>query len=718
MDVPRLHPETIEEVKQRADIVDVVSEQVVLRKRGKDFVGLCPFHDDTSPSFTVSPSKQFYYCFSCGAGGNAITFLMEQGKRSFSEVVLDLAKRYQVPVRTLEPEKRQELQRQLSEREQLYEVLALANRFYEHALRQPQGAAALEYLQSTRLLEEETIQQFQLGYAPAGWDTLYGYLVEQKRYPVSLVEQAGLIVPRKNGSGYYDRFRDRILIPICDLQGRVVGFGGRALGDANPKYLNSPETSLFNKGTLLFGLDKARAAIAKQDRAVVVEGYFDVIALHAAGIDTAVASLGTALSKAQVKLLLRYTDSKQVVLNFDADRAGTQAAERAIGEVAELAYRGEVQLRVLNLPAGKDADEFLRTASPGEYRQLLHHAPLWLDWQLEQAIADRDLNQADQFQQSTQVMAQLLGKIPDASLRTHYIHRCAELLSQGNSRLMLQLEEDLRSQVKGQRWHGQSRKWERTADVSLREVAEAKLLRIYLHCSYARSVVLGELQQRDVEFGLSHHRFLWRQILAIEDGHDVNSTGTDSSTDADQEMPELNLIAALRDRCAKSPQDMRQVLHLLEPDELAKLDLYRAKLVVRAAAASLEKILCERRCRYLLNRWQEADRTARSARSEQADKKIVSLENSWEAQELQQRLAAEQQTAVAVEDGTAIAAPDWENEDDDLSASSEDDSDSLVSPALREAQQLWALYAQERQQLRKLEQECCIPFDDLARTPL
>ena len=200
MKIPRLHPDTIDQVKDRADIVDVISEHVVLRKQGKDFVGLCPFHDDKSPSFSVSPSKQFYYCFSCGAGGNAIKFLMELGKHSFSDVVLDLARRYQVTVQTLEPTNRQEFQRQISLREHIYEITALTARFYEHALRQSDGEAALTYLTTTRALRDETIQHFQLGYAPDGWQTLYGYLVEQKRYPVGLVEQAGLIVPRQNKS--------------------------------------------------------------------------------------------------------------------------------------------------------------------------------------------------------------------------------------------------------------------------------------------------------------------------------------------------------------------------------------------------------------------------------------------------------------------------------------------------------------------------------------
>jgi DNA primase len=620
MDVPRLHPDTVEQVKQRADIVDVVSEHVVLRKRGKDFTGLCPFHDDKSPSFSVSPSKQFYYCFSCGAGGNAIKFLMELGKRSFSDVVLDLARRYQVSVQTLEPAQRQELQRQLSLRDQLYEILALTARFYEHALRQPQGEAALTYLQEARQLSQETIQQFQLGYAPAGWQTLYGYLVEQKRYPVELVEQAGLIVPRQGGGGFYDRFRNRLMIPIHDLQGRVIGFGGRTLTDEQPKYLNSPETELFDKGKMLFGLDKARGAIAKQDCAVVVEGYFDVIALHAAGISNIVASLGTALSLAQVRLLLRYTDSKQVVLNFDADAAGAKAAERAIGEVADLAYQGEVQLRVLNIPQGKDPDEFLKNQSADDYRALVAASPLWLDWQIQQLLADADLTKADQFQHSTQVIVKLLGNLPNATLRTHYIHRCAELLSRGEARLTLRLEEDLRTQVRGQRWHGRSQKWQTPGDRTLLEESEAQLLRLYLHLSDYRTQIIEALEERDIDFSISHHRFLWQQILELQSGA---ATG--------------DLIGQLRDRLTEFPDRLAQVNTLFHLDEKTQRDILRAPLVVKAATACMERVMCEKRCRHFLSLWEKTDCTIASELSQYYQQQIYAEKQRIEELDQQER---------------------------------------------------------------------------------
>ena len=597
MDTPRLHPDTIEAVRDRADIVDIVSQYVVLKKQGKDFTGLCPFHDDKSPSFSVSPGKQFYYCFSCGAGGNAFKFLMELNQRSFADVVLDLAQRYQVPVKTLEPSQRQELQRQLSLREQLYEVLAVTARFYQHALAQGDGAEALAYLRQQRGLRDETIQQFQLGFAPGGWQTLYGYLVEQKHYPVDLVEQAGLIVPRQKGEGYYDRFRDRLMIPIRDSQSRVIGFGGRALGEENPKYLNSPDTELFDKGKTLYGLDLARAAIAKVDRAIVVEGYFDVIALHAAGIENTVAALGTALSAAQVKQMLRYSESKQVVLNFDADRAGIKAAQRAIGEVEAMAYRGDVQLRVLNLPAGKDPDEFLRHHSAADYQALVEAAPLWIDWQIHQLIEGKDLRQADQFQQTTQAIVNLLGDIANADTRTHYVRYCAEIFSNGDSRLVPLLAENLITQVRRQRRATSQTTTPAPAPVASTnslEQAEAALLRLFLHSSSHRQEIAQVLEDRDLQFSYSHHRALWRQMQRLL-----------SQSDNAPNPPDL--VSQLRHHLADAGLASLPLQALLNLSEKTRRDILRGPLVIRAAVACMEKNLCEKRYRHFLALWQQTD---------------------------------------------------------------------------------------------------------------
>ncbi|KYC36903.1 DNA primase [Scytonema hofmannii PCC 7110] len=615
MHIPRLHPDTIDEVKHRADIYDVVSEHVVLRKRGKDYVGLCPFHSEKSPSFTVSQTKQMYYCFGCHAGGNAIKFLMDLEKRSFAEVVLDLARRYQVPVKTQEPEQWQELQRQVSLREQLYEVLAVAAQFYQHALKRS-GENAMHYLQSKRQLRAETIQHFGFGYAPAGWETLHRYLVNDKNYPVPLVEKAGLIKPRKEGNGYYDVFRDRIMIPICDVLGRVIGFGGRTLGDDQPKYLNSPETEVFLKGKTLFALDKAKAAISQLDRVVVVEGYFDAIALHAAGITNAVASLGTALSLEQVRACLRYTESKQLILNFDADTAGTNAAEKAIGEIAALAYSGEVQLRILNIPDGKDADEYLLKSSPEDYKQLLANAPLWLDWQIQQMTKDRDLKKATDFQQVSQQMVKLLKNIGNTDTLNHYVSSCAEILAQGDARLVPLRVENLLSQIpalsrkkavapklyKPQYKQTQRSHQQESADTQdnvsialtpeqiLLEQAEALLLQIYLHYKEYRQAIVAALEERDLQFSLSHHRFLWQQILEISD-----------------EM-EPDLLSTVQDRCLEFPEETELVAHLFHLNEKTQKEiLLRHDKLIQAATASMEAVMREKRYRYFRELFDRTD---------------------------------------------------------------------------------------------------------------
>ncbi|MEQ9668256.1 DNA primase [Coleofasciculus sp. G2-EDA-02] len=610
MQIPRLHPDTIAQVKERADIVDVVSERVVLRKRGKEYVGLCPFHDEKTPSFTVSPGKQMYYCFGCGTGGSAIKFLMEVEKQSFSEVVFDLARRYQVPVQTLEPEQRQELQRQLSLQEQLYEIVALAASFYQHALRQPQGQQALEYLQSQRRLDEETIQQFQIGYAPATWETLYRYLIEQKGKPVQLVKDAGLILPRKSGDGYYDRFRDRIMIPIHDRLGRVIGFGGRSLGDELPKYLNSPETPLFNKGKTLFALDKAYNAIGDKDQAVVVEGYFDAIALHRVGIQNVVASLGTALSLEQMRQLLRYSESKQIILNFDADKAGTTAAERAIGEIADLAYQGQIQLRVLNLPDGKDADEFLTHTPDGakQYQQLLQNAPLWLNWQIDQLLIGKDLKQANQFQQVAQKIVKLLYQLEDINQQTYYIDYCAEKLSRGEAQMIPRLIQIFQTQLnklrqtpikKNEKSNLNQKNLPVSIDLSisqehsLLEEAEALLLRIYLHRPEYRQTIIETLDTKDLLFSLAPHRFLWQQIL------DLQAIAQPILS----QQPE-KLISLLQDRSIQFPEEMVMVEHLFHLNEKRIEDITRTPLAIRSAAACLEVVTWNKHKRYCLEKWQ------------------------------------------------------------------------------------------------------------------
>ena len=609
MKVPRLHPDTIEEVQQRVDIVDVISEHIVLRKRGKDFLGLCPFHNEKTPSFSVSQDKQLYYCFGCSQGGNAYKFLMEIGKQSFAEVVLDLARRYQVEVKTVEPEQRREIQRQLTIREELYRILAVTSSFYQHALQQSQGEFALDYVRNARKIEENTISEFQLGYAPGGWETLYRYLVEQKRYPVNFVEQAGLIKPRKTGGGYYDTFRDRLMIPIMDIQGRVIGFGSRSLKEEDqPKYLNSPETPLFDKSKTLFALDRAKTHISQADSAVVVEGYFDAIALHEAGIANVVASLGTAFTQNQLKQLLRFTPSKQVILNFDADNAGKKATERAISEVEDLVYGGVVQLRILNLPGGKDADEFVKSRDDGAvvYYQALEAAPLWLDWLLDRLMADKDLKASNEFQQVAAGMIKLLNKLQDANQRNHYLTQCAELLSKGDTRLVLQNLSTLKSQINTRSRHQNTRRQQKTKaqpiaiantpESELLEQAEALLLRIYIHYARYREQIIEKLEDKDLLFTIASHRFLWQQIITIEP--ELSEPSLENANP---------LLGELHNRSLDFPQDAIAVTRLFYLDEKTQEDVFRPDVRVAEAIASLEQVNYQKRQIYCAEQLQNLD---------------------------------------------------------------------------------------------------------------
>lgn len=604
---PRLHPRTIEAVKERADIVDVVGEHVVLKKKGREFVGICPFHDDSSPSMTVSPAKQFYYCFSCGAGGNAIKFLMELQRTSFSEVVLELARRYQVPVDTMEGPQQERLRQQLSRREQLHRVLNLAAGWFRAQLRAPEGAAALAYLRDSRGLSEATIEGFGLGYAPEAWDGLLRHLQQVEGLAPQVLEAAGLVVPRKGGTGFYDRFRHRVMVPIRDRQGRVIAFGGRALDGGEPKYLNSPETEVFEKGKHLFGLDRAADAIRRADRAVVVEGYFDVIALHAAGIGNAVAALGTALSGRQITQICRCCDSRRLILNFDSDGAGVRAAQRAIGEVEQLALQGQLELRVLHLPSGKDPDEFLREHGPGDYRALLDQAPLWLDWQIEQVLAGRDLAQADQFQHAVTALVALLARLPQSAVRSRYLQQVSERLAGGQARLARQLEDDLRQQVKGQRWHGRATRWDPPGATSVQERAEAEVLRLYLHCPGQRPQIrrwLREWEQED--FALRHHRRLWASLSEIEE--DNLGVGrleaVNRGEDPGEELADLDLPRLLSDRLLLEESDLQaRLVPLLQPSELQRLSLEQPLLQLRGAIALRSRLATEKRCRHLLDAW-------------------------------------------------------------------------------------------------------------------
>lgn len=369
--VPR---EVLQEIQARTSLVEVVGRYVSLQKRGRSYVGLCPFHGEKSPSFHVDEARRMFYCFGCQAGGDVFKFLTLIENEGFMDVVKDLANRSGVPLP--ERELSQEEKRQLSDREQMYHLYEVATSFYERQLMASVGSRARAYLEKRRL-PEPIISSFRLGCAPEGWSSLADYL-KQQGHPLHLAEQAGLIVlrnqeggrPELNGrrEGHYDRFRDRVMFPIRNINGKVIAFGGRILDQGEPKYLNSPEHPLFNKSQALYGLESARRAIGHDECVLVVEGYFDALALFAAGIQNVVATCGTSLTKLHLQILKRYT--RKVVVVYDGDKAGQSAAERSL----PLFLDEGLWPYFITLPEGKDPDEVVLAEGAEAFRQRIKNA--------------------------------------------------------------------------------------------------------------------------------------------------------------------------------------------------------------------------------------------------------------------------------------------------------------------------------------------------------
>ncbi|MGH7390663.1 MAG: DNA primase [Candidatus Rokuibacteriota bacterium] len=388
-------PALLDEVRTGIDLVDLIGRFVNLRKAGANFKGLCPFHSEKTPSFMVNPKKGIFHCFGCGAGGDAFGFLMRQDRLTFPEAVRTLARQAGVSL----PDDRGAA-RDDSGREELYRVMDVAARFYAEALWKPGGEHARDYL-DRRGIDPEVARRFGLGLAPDAWDALLGFMRSQRVAP-EVLEAAGLVIRRESGTGVYDRFRGRLMFAIRDLQGRVVAFGGRGFGDEPPKYLNSPETPIYSKGSLLYAIDTARTTMREKNRALLVEGYVDCLMAHQHGFAETVAALGTAFTPAQLGLLRRYCE--EVVTFFDADAAGQKAAERA-AELLEPRGAGAAwavnrtggfeagpafRLKAALLPAGHDPDTFLREHGAEAFAARIAAARSLLGYALDRAIADPD----------------------------------------------------------------------------------------------------------------------------------------------------------------------------------------------------------------------------------------------------------------------------------------------------------------------------------------
>ncbi len=405
--------ELVEEVRMKNDIVDVISGYVRLQKKGANHFGLCPFHNEKSPSFSVSGGKQMYYCFGCGAGGNVFTFIMEYENYSFPEAVKLLADRAGVDLPEIEYS--DEVKKKEGKKAKLLEINKEAAKYFYYQLRSGRGERGYRYLLE-RQLDEETMKKFGLGFASVSSNDLIQYL-HSKGYADDLILEAG-VASFDEKSGLHDKFWNRVMFPIQDINHRVIGFGGRVMGDAKPKYLNSPETVIFDKSRNLYGLNFARTS--RQNHIILCEGYMDVIAMHQAGFTQASASLGTAFTIGQANLLKRYV--KEVLLAYDSDGAGTNAALRAIGILKEAGISG----RVINMEPYKDPDEFMKNLGAEEFRKRIEKAENSFFFELRMMEREYDLKDPESKTRFHREIAKKLCGFPEEVERENYLEAVAE----------------------------------------------------------------------------------------------------------------------------------------------------------------------------------------------------------------------------------------------------------------------------------------------------
>lgn len=553
-----------DELRNQADIVKIVGDYVSLKKKGNNYWACCPFHGEKTPSFSVNANKGFFKCFGCGKAGDVFRFVMEIEGASFPEAVQTVAEKAGVSLPVFEESK--EFEERDRFRAELQQLNQWAVEFFEQSLTETgEGRRGLAYLEQ-RGVQDATRKLFKLGYAPNSWDALTGYL-KGKGATVTQIERSGL-VSLKEAGGSYDKFRGRLMFPICDAQGRVVAFGGRILGEGEPKYLNSPETALYTKGLHLFGLSHARDAIRQRGFAILVEGYLDFLIPYQAGVKNLVASLGTALTEHQVKLLGRY--AQKIIVNFDPDAAGVNATKRSL----ELLLGQGFKVNVLTLPDNLDPDEFIRARGAESYNQLLKTSQSFLDYIVEQAVGAHDQTRPAGKIETVNAILPYLRLVSDKLERAEQIVRIADRL-RIDSKL---LREEFKMAAET--------KQERVSDRALRETiavksAERKLLEVLLNRAPLRRRLLQQLREEDFA-GLRTER-LFRLIFEFE-----------------QKNIELNyaeithVLLEGEDADEALGRDLLPRLWTLEEAVTDPNDMTALKAWWREAAESLHSLRCER----------------------------------------------------------------------------------------------------------------------------
>jgi len=414
--------EIIDQIRQVANIVEIASLYTTLRTRGKKHVGLCPFHSEKGPSFTVDSDKQLFHCFGCGVGGDVFTLVMEKENLSFPEALKYLAERYHIPL-----PRQTKLSPELAKlEEKILKINEMALAFFRRNLFQTQeGEGAQAYLRK-RNLSAETLEVLKVGYAPNSWNALLTYF-QGKGVELPLLEKAGLIIPGQKKPDFYDRFRGRIIFPIFGLTGKVVAFGGRTVIDADPKYLNSPDTPVYSKGKVLYGLNWTKGAVHEARELILVEGYTDFASLFQAGIKNIAASLGTSLTESQVTLARRFAD--RMIVNYDGDAAGKSAAFRAV----PICFEKGMQVNVLSLPENLDPDAFVRKSGRNSYLELAKKSISGLRYLIDTALQAGNMDVPEEKSRIVRSVVSELNKVPDSLVRSEYLRKAAEYLSMDES---------------------------------------------------------------------------------------------------------------------------------------------------------------------------------------------------------------------------------------------------------------------------------------------
>ncbi|MEC9488415.1 MAG: DNA primase [Halanaerobium sp.] len=553
-----------EDIKAACDIVDVVAEYVQLKKVGKNYQGLCPFHQEKTPSFTVNPERQFYYCFGCGAGGDVFEFLMEIENMSFPEVLKELARRSGIQLPENPGYSAEESQR----RDKIFKINELAGRFYHYLLTEHQlGQKALEYLQE-RGFARETIAEFQLGYAPRRWDALLNFL-QEKGFTREEVGEAGLAIQRRGEKGFYDRFRERVIFPIANSRGQLIGFGGRVLASGQqPKYLNSPQTPVFNKSKVLYGLAQSREEMRRNGEAIIVEGYTDMLALYQAGFRNVVASLGTSLTEDQALILKRYAVTANIA--YDADTAGAKATHRGL----DILKRAGLQVKVVDLPEGEDPDQILQEKGPDSFREFLDNTISLPEYRIKQVVKKKDLTKLEEKVAAVKELIPVFANIDNAVERDLLMEQVGNMLDIP----LYSLQEDLNRYLhkKSKKKDSMSQKWNTKESIVKirvpgRNIIEGELIKLLIIHPRLQEKVAEELQVEN---------FASKPVQKIYDKIKNGKSFSEIYQELDEGDKDILLKYGVKDEEIaeeKAEERLSELITILNREELliAKEKLYR-----------------------------------------------------------------------------------------------------------------------------------------------